>query len=232
MKKLLQLDMYKNLTLPELLWKSDNFLAVWKPHGVHSDQGKSQGSTLHQWVKEQYPDMQGVTAYRSNDLGLLYRLDYDTAGVVFYGCNAGSINQYKQAQQQGALYKHYVAVTSKSPSFPKNQTLTSYFRSFGPKGREVRVVFDPNTTQKQLTKDLYSTHCISTEYQNGLYSNHLTITRGFRHQIRAHLAYLGAPIVGDPLYGVQDSEESFRKLGLYCLGIEWSEYSLEPLSFG
>ncbi len=230
MDKFLPLDTYKNLNTPELLWQSNNFLAVWKPHGMHSDQGKSQDSTLHQWVKEQYPDMQGITAYRANDLGLLYRLDYDTAGVVLYGCNDTIINHYKEAQQYGSLCKHYVAVTLRAPLFPKEKGITSYFRSFGPKGREVRVVLDPSSTQKQLTSEPYSTNCISTECQDGLWYNHITITRGFRHQIRAHLAFLESPIVGDTLYGTAGSVENFSKLGLYCLGVEWSEYSFEPLS--
>ncbi len=230
MDKLLQLDLYKNLKTPEVLWRSSDFLAIWKPHGMHSDQGKSQDRTLHQWVKDRYSDMKGIAAYHSEDLGLLYRLDYETAGVVLYGCNEHSINHYKDAQQDGSLCKHYVAVTKRKPVFSENRTITSYFRSFGPKGREVRAVFNPDTTQKQLTKELYSTKCLFTEYQDGLYYNHVTITRGFRHQIRAHLASLKSPIVGDPLYGSVENGGDIGVLELYCLGVQWSEYDLEPLS--
>lgn len=226
---LLPVDDYSVLENPKILWRTDSFLAIWKPHKMHSDQGASVERSLHSWVFGQHSEQQYVSAYHSGDLGLLYRLDYETAGVILYGCNDAVIMAYKEAQMQGSLVKHYIAVTDQEPLFSKNKTLTSYFRSFGPKGREVRAVFDPDTTHKQITKDSYTTRLISTEYQQGLYYNHLTISRGFRHQIRVHLASLGAPIVGDPLYGREGESDLSRSLGLYCLGLTWDEYSLKPL---
>jgi 23S rRNA pseudouridine1911/1915/1917 synthase len=44
------------------------------------------------------------------------------------------------------------------------------------------------------------------------------ITRGFRHQIRAHLAWIGHPIKGDPIYGDGETDDI---LSLDCISVSF-----------
>jgi 23S rRNA-/tRNA-specific pseudouridylate synthase len=46
------------------------------------------------------------------------------------------------------------------------------------------------------------------------------ITRGFRHQVRAHLSFLGFPIYGDPLYGVEAPAGYAPRMYLHAWRIE------------
>ena len=69
------------------------------------------------------------------------------------------------------------------------------FRSFGPRGARVACL-DPAGAPKPYLSDLLgcSSSAEGVELRVG-------ISRGFRHQIRAQLAWIGLPIKGDPLYG-------------------------------
>lgn len=248
---------------------------------MHSDFGATQGRCLHNWVVKHYPELAKIKAYRTGDMGLLYRLDFETAGVVLYGKNSQTISQFFTAQQAGLLQKHYLAVTAVRPNIQTPAAITTYFRSFGSKGQEVRVVpvkkahdtthkahktqtHTPYTTKLiSSTKQLKSTDTrLSQQKGNSklqqptqsnqdtealaVWQNNLTITKGFRHQIRAHLAYYGTPIIGDPLYTRYKAEDmsgnrsqlsksamhpptakasspTYLKtspLELYCLGVE------------
>lgn len=241
---------------PQLLWQSDSYLAVWKPHKMHSDRGASSRQPLVEWVESLYPQLGGVTAYGQGDCGLLYRLDFETAGVVLFARSQEAVSRYKLTQEKQELRKWYYAFTRELPQFPELGTITTHFKSYGPKGAEVRVVLDPTLDRsKRVTTVAYSTELIeslpvsadsspddsATSSQASAllpnnpadlsvaapdavpkgqelitYQNRITIVKGFRHQIRVHLAHLGTPIIGDPLY---DSGPSSAYLELYCLGI-------------
>ena len=98
------------------------------------------------------------------------------------------------------IQKEYIAVVAKGRSidegfeaypyldpFENGTLITSYFRSFGPGGRSVRPVV---SNKRNIAGRVYTT-MVEKESENSL---RCTITRGFRHQIRAHLAWAGYPI--------------------------------------
>lgn len=56
----------------------------------------------------------------------------------------------------------------------------------------------------------------------------MTLRRGFRHQVRAHLSYIGCPVLGDPLYPIPSGNPSLpppeallQDIGLYATAIEF-----------
>lgn len=90
----------------------------------------------------------------------------------------------------------------------------SYFRAFGKGSREVRPVteFSNTAAKKKAGTELYRTHIQITyapsdtisDTANTMHTKKATaictITRGFRHQVRCHLAWNGFPVCGDTLY--------------------------------
>jgi len=52
---------------------------------------------------------------------------------------------------------------------------------------------------------------------NGVVCLEVEIQKGFRHQIRAHSAWIGLPILGDLLYGEQDSNRLWLEAFSVCL---------------
>jgi 23S rRNA pseudouridine1911/1915/1917 synthase len=117
-----------------------------------------------------------------------------------------------ELQAAGLFVKEYEADVSAGrtalPGFPPpppdardrlfvGGIVESGFCSYGPGGKSVRPVHDGR---------IYQTEVLGTEQagvsgSGGALRVRLRITRGFRHQIRCHLAWLGFPIIGDSLYG-------------------------------
>jgi len=109
--------------------------------------------------------------------------------------------------------------------FLANRSIGSVFRPFGPGGKRVACAVKPRdgaaAGKKDWTGTEYSTAILSVQAGGSADEPEILIkvqlVRGFRHQIRAHLAWLGLPLVGDPLYG-DDSPESARLcLNACCL---------------
>jgi len=104
---------------------------------------------------------------------------------------------------------HDVTVTAagfpESPAFnfeslhKKPFFIESFFRPYGQGRKLVRPVIDDSKKHKEIAKDKGGFY--KTEISN-INDNIFTvrIKRGFRHQIRCHLCWIGYPIVNDPLY--------------------------------
>lgn len=107
---------------------------------------------------------------------------------------------------------------SSPDSFPTPLAIESFFRPFGPGRKQVRPVSGEGRKYRELAKNrggFYQTSIIaaSSIYPNDpiprgdrteaapVYRFTVKIIRGFRHQIRAHLSWIGWPILNDPLYG-------------------------------
>ena len=212
---------------PQILVKTDNFLLVYKPPKMHSAPGK--GASLSEWCVDQFPEIRdlqrpGASPSESKwEGGLLHRLDYETHGLVLFARNQESFQQLLFQQNQGMIIKEYGALIStaekKLPGFPPfngtlfssnlklsensddnciKHSITSYFRPYGPGRKEVRPV-ESNEDQGKP----YCTEIIEEQFlkNGGFRYIRLRILRGFRHQIRCHLAWTGFSVLNDPLYG-------------------------------
>lgn len=79
------------------------------------------------------------------------------------------------------------------------------FRPFGPGAARVACgsaeSMESLDQRKRWTDDWYSTAVRGCEPSDGTILADLLLTRGFRHQIRAQMAWLGLPLCGDEVYG-------------------------------
>jgi len=126
-------------------------------------------------------------------------------------------------------------------------TLESQFRNFGPGAKRVAPVVSGSRHYKKDGR-LYTTvieavdmlpsliggndtvaqiACESCPSQTGaerrLIRVRCRLSRGYRHQVRAHLAAAGLPIVGDPLYAPQGAEAPPVSLQLYAVSLEFPD---------
>lgn len=112
---------------------------------------------------------------------------------------------------------------------PPPFTVSSRFRAYGPGGRRVAPVGLDAPIRRGTTRTVYRTDIIDIERVPPTVSHGNTakpretfvfrckLARGFRHQVRVHLAALGFPIVGDQLYGAAVGETS--PLRLYAVAV-------------
>ena len=104
--------------------------------------------------------------------------------------------------------------------------IKSFFRPFGPGRKQVRPVIDTGCERSACYEvardqgDCYRTEIIDISGQDscdgGLpdwFRFTVRLRRGFRHQVRCHLAWIGYPILNDPLYGYgEETAEGFLAL--------------------
>jgi 23S rRNA pseudouridine1911/1915/1917 synthase len=100
--------------------------------------------------------------------------------------------------------------------------VASYFRAYGPKGSRVACM-DPagRPTGSCYSSDILACSAARPGQVGGPGTSRLEIrvalSRGFRHQVRAHLAWIGLPISGDPIYGGLPDD----RLRLYAIGLRF-----------
>lgn len=93
------------------------------------------------------------------------------------------------------------------PDFLRNKaalpySIRSQFRNFGPKGKKAAAVF-PHTRHYSSNKRIYETTIEEVSNFGAYFRLCCRLSRGYRHQVRVHLASLGLPIAGDPLYNIK-----------------------------
>jgi Pseudouridylate synthases, 23S RNA-specific len=101
------------------------------------------------------------------------------------------------------------------------------FRPFGPKGGRVACLGEEAVSSdaaKDSARPLYRSailSCAALPFEGPAadrFGIRVSLERGFRHQIRAQLAWIGLPICGDPLYGGRGDE----RLRLYAVALSFA----------
>ena len=209
---------------PYILEETENFAVVYKPAKMHSASlKKMDNNTLYEWYCARSPAF----------CEMMHRLDFETHGLVLFAKNQKSFEYFRNLQERGEFVKEYSAICAnrdadKADGFPpppdfsnyfsspeKSMIINSYFRPYGEGRKLVRPVTEIKKNH-ETAKDnggFYRTEitCIK--------GNNFTarIKRGFRHQIRCHLCWIGFPILNDPLYSHSTADGEFLALRAHAL---------------
>jgi len=114
--------------------------------------------------------------------------------------------------------------TGRLASMAAGASITSVFRPYGPGATRVACSRDtraPGTQAqkgKSWTKAPYRTELKGAVQRADSILFDVELSRGFRHQIRAHLAWMGLPLIGDSLYG---DEDGILRLRAYRISIAY-----------
>ncbi len=122
--------------------------------------------------------------------GLLHRLDAGTSGVLLFARSAEARDRGRRWFGRHEVQKRYLAVTVVGPD-PLPPVLAAPIRSAGPR---VRVGDGPGALPA-------ASRLTVVERRGATALVRVDTAHGRRHQVRAHLAHAGWPIVGDLLYG-------------------------------
>jgi 23S rRNA pseudouridine1911/1915/1917 synthase len=202
--------------------ETKGFLVVYKPPLLHSAPLNG-GDSLLGWCAERYPETLAPRGPLPREGGLLHRLDYGTWGLVLLARTQEALEALQGQQKQGNFVKEYGVLTESAPQallpgFPPPGpgagpsasppfAIESGFRPYGPGRKAVRpVIPQDGSPRKRLRIALdrggpYKTEILDRQNAGDALYFRVRITRGFRHQIRCHLSWLGHPTLGDGLYG-------------------------------
>lgn len=164
-----------------------------------------------------YPQLLKVQGKKAVEHGLLHRLDTATSGLMIIAATQECYDFLQEEQKQGRIIKTYTAECNLQAAFPEQKiavpelvegatfTIQSYFRAYGPGRKEVRPVTSSSNKaalQKVEKQVLYTTEVLIKEinHEKNTALVECTITKGYRHQIRCHLAWYGLPIINDIVY--------------------------------
>lgn len=183
----------------EAVYEDENILLVNKPVGmpVHEDNDNTADTLINRilcylWKKGEYDP----GSERSFTPALCNRIDRNTCGIVIAAKNAESLRVLNQKLRDRELAKLYLCAVSGVPE-PHCATLTAYLRKLS---EENRVVISDKKTPDNLTiKTKYSVLEARGEPPVSLVE--VDLLTGRTHQIRAHFAHIGHPLLGDGKYG-------------------------------
>ena len=175
-----------------ILYEDDHIVVVDKPSGVLSVPGIMGGTSVQQWLREEY--------LHCNELFVVHRLDMATSGLLVA---AKSMEVYKSLQQQFAgreVEKQYTAILEgipkKSEGVIKLPLVADYDNR--PRQKVDSVNGKPAVTRFKVIGKVVrgGKECAVVRFEP---------VTGRTHQLRVHAAHkdgLDCPIVGDALYGV------------------------------
>jgi 23S rRNA pseudouridine1911/1915/1917 synthase len=170
-----------------VLLVDDELVAVAKPSGMPSQPLRAgELATAASGIVARFPACADV-ADDPRDGGLVHRLDIGTSGVLIAARTRAAWLRLRAAFAGGAVDKHYLALTEAAPIG------RGCDEPLAQRGKKVVVDhtdgLDASTTW-EVVRALGERRLVRCQ-----------ATTGRMHQIRAHLALCGAPIVGDELYG-------------------------------
>ena len=210
-----------------ILFEDEYLIAVEKPAGIHTaplQPGES--GTLLSLVMERYPEVAGLPGVKRVEPGLLHRLDRETSGIVIVARTEPSFRALREQFDSDRVSKEYSAVCAylvEASGEDRSLRIESRFAACGPGNKMVRVVLPAERNRRfarEASPDTYTTKAKVVSRSGNFVLVRAHITRGFRHQVRLHLAFLGFPIIGDLLYGTPVSPGFPERMYLHASKIE------------
>lgn len=186
-----------------VLAEQENYLVIHKPANIHSHPHEySDKNTILNFLTTT-PFAKYLEVNPENyDRGLLYRLDFETSGLLLMAKSTSYYDQIRVNFNQLMKSKYYLAVVD--GEFNKDGFHQHSFKAIGEKGSKQKVLpaYERGDALGELEVRL-------VDYQEGKSLLLVNLHSGLRHQIRAQLAYLGFPILGDTLYGGHKAQRLF-----------------------
>lgn len=208
----------------DILYEDADLLVVNKPKGmvVHPAAGNENGTLVNALLYHCRDSLSGINGVLRP--GIVHRIDKDTSGVLMVAKNDRA-HQHLAAQiKEHSFLREYRAVVYGNIKEDSGIIDAPIGRSN--KDRKKMCVTDQNARQAV-------THFEVLERFRGFTYLKFRLETGRTHQIRVHMAYLGHPIAGDPVYGPKKvlSQLNGQCLHAMTLGFEhpttreWMEFS-------
>lgn len=183
-----------------LLLKTADYIFFHKEAFVHSVAHHfNETNTAANWLLGIDPSLEQIG--KPLESGLVHRLDYETSGVMVAARTRASFNDLKEEFKKNRVHKEYLCLVDSPPPRPALHMAYAGSRYKSSKKVTVRLKNNHFKKYKKIETEILSVEKRRDGEGPDFYSIRVKLITGFRHQMRAHLAFLGHPIVGDKLYG-------------------------------
>ena len=184
-------ELLENNVSLSTIYEDDNILVIDKPTNIEVVGENSVTSIL----EKKYPYIKPC-----------HRLDRNTTGLVLFAKNEESLNILLDKFKNHEIEKHYRAIVYGIPKIKKAKLEAFLF-----KDSKKSLVYISGEPKKGYQKIITSYEVIKEDKKQNISVLDVKLETGRTHQIRAHLAYVGLPIIGDGKYGKNEINKKFNK---------------------
>ena len=183
----------------EFIYENDDLIVANKPAGIPVD-GDEADTLLNRVLRRLYEEKRWDAAHEPR---LCHRLDTGTSGLVIVAKTPEAEELFLAAIKNREVKKTYLCVTFGRP-MPPDATLGGYLLKDADRGI-VKIVEEKQPGAKE----------VETQYETIAVSGRLALLKvqlitGRTHQIRAHMASIGCPILGDSKYGNNSANRELK----------------------
>lgn len=175
-----------------IIYEDDDMLVVNKPKGmvVHPAAGNYDGTLVNALLYHCKGSLSGINGVIRP--GIVHRIDKDTSGLLMVAKNDYAHQKLAQQIKEHSFYREYEAVVYGNLKADSGIIDAPIGRH--PVNRKKMAVTDKNS------KNALTHYEVIKRYQ-GFTHIKCILETGRTHQIRVHMAYIGHPVAGDPVYG-------------------------------
>jgi 23S rRNA pseudouridine1911/1915/1917 synthase len=207
----------------DIRFEDEHLLVVEKPAGlvVHPAAGNLDGTLVNALLHHCAGRLSGIGGVARP--GIVHRIDKDTSGLLLVAktdrAHAGLAAQFAKH----TIGRRYLAVVAGLPTPPAGRIETNLARSEA--NRQKIAVVSPPRGKHAIT------HYRVLEPLRGAALVECRLETGRTHQVRVHMAHIGHPLLGDPVYGQGRQAELCRRLGFQRQALHAAELKFEhPIS--
>lgn len=174
-----------------IVYEDDNILVVNKPVGTTVT---NEENSLENQLKRGYTFIEPC-----------HRLDRNTSGLVLFAKNSQTLEILLDKFKSHEIEKQYVCIVlGRMPK--KEDTLNSFLF----KDAKKSTVYVSDNPKKGYLSIITSYKVLNYNKEKDLSILNVHLHTGRTHQIRAHLAHIGHPILGDGKYGINEINKRFK----------------------
>lgn len=187
----------------QIIYEDENIIAVNKPAGIEVvGNDSSLTNILNIFLSQR--QLEGSNL-KNIEVYPCHRLDRNTTGIVLFAKNEASLNILLDKFKNREIEKHYRATVYGIPKV-KHADLTAYL--FKDSKKSLVYISDVPKKGYEIIKTSYDVISVDKSLHTSILD--VTLHTGKTHQIRAHLAHIGFPIIGDGKYGNNEINKKFK----------------------